>query len=147
MTSDERYIFLLSKAQHKLLSYLKKSMAAEGLRITSVQTGILFLLKKQPMTMTELSKELQIDNSAITGLVDRLEKSDFVRRELHPNDRRTFNISITPKGLDEIERAKPVVRQVNDKIKEGFSDEEMEVFKKILNSFFSKFEYSQTIKN
>ncbi len=142
MYKDDRLLFLLSKAQHKLATYLKKTLADKGIKVTGVQTGILFLLKHKPRTMTELSKELSIDNSAITGLVDRLERSGFVRREMNPLDRRTFLISLTDPGLEEIKKAKAVVHAVNAEIKRDFTEEEVEVFKRILHSMLTKFEYS-----
>lgn len=146
MQTDDRLIYLLTKAQHKLTTYLKKALSARGIRVTSVQAGILFLLKRRPHTMTELSRELEIDNSAITGLADRLEKSGYVKRAVNPTDRRTFLVSITEKGSEEIDRAKNIIKEVNSEIKSGFSEEELEVFKRILNSFFIKFD-SKSTKN
>jgi DNA-binding MarR family transcriptional regulator len=140
MLTDDRLIFLLSKAQHKLATYLKKTLADKGIKVTGVQTGILFLLKNSSRTMTELSKELSIDNSAITGLVDRLERSGFARREINPDDRRTFLISITDLGKEEIEKAKTVVHEVNAEIKKDFSEEEVDAFKRILNAMLTRFE-------
>jgi DNA-binding MarR family transcriptional regulator len=46
--------------------------------------------------MTELSLILSTDNSAITGLVDSLERSGFISRKMPLNDRRTYPICITP---------------------------------------------------
>jgi hypothetical protein len=60
-------------------------------------------------------------NSAITGLVDRLEKLGFIAR------------AESPAGLEEIEKAKGVIRRVNEEIKEGFKAEEIDAFKKVLN--------------
>ncbi len=141
MQQDDRLIFLLSKAQHKLATYLKKTLSDKGIKVTGVQTGILFLLKHKASTMTELSRELLIDSSAITGLVDRLERSGFVRREINSADRRTYLITITEKGLQEIEKAKIIVHEVNNEIKKDFTEDEVVVFKKILNSMLTKFEY------
>lgn len=140
MVTDNRLIFLLSKAQHKLAIYLKKVLVENNVKVTGVQTGILFLLKQKSRTMTELSKELSIDNSAITGLVDRLERSGFVCREINPLDRRKFLISITESGLEEVEKAKRIVNKVNEEIKTGFSEQEVESFKKVLNGILEKFE-------
>lgn len=140
MVRDDRLIFLLSKAQHKLATYLKKSLSDHQVKITGVQTGILFLLQCKASTMTELSRELSIDNSAITGLVDRLERAGYAKREFNPADRRTYLISITPQGLTEIEKAKGVVHAVNAEIKTGFTEEEIETFKKVLNSLLTKFD-------
>jgi DNA-binding MarR family transcriptional regulator len=140
MANDDRLIYLVFKAQTKLNNYLRSQLALAGVRITAAQAGILFLLKqKDDRPMTELSQVLATDNSAITGLVDRLEKSGFVSRKMAPNDRRAYLIHITPDGLVEIDRAKTVIRRVNQEIKEGFGDGEIETFKKVLNGILAKF--------
>ncbi len=90
--------------------------------------------------MTELSQLLSTDNSAITGLVDRLEKSKLALRKANPNDRRAFLIHITDHGVQETDKAFKIVKKVNKEIKDGFSELEVETFKKFLNSFFEKFE-------
>jgi len=140
MLTDDRLIFLLFKAQNKLKNYIRNQLAAAGVRISVVQAGILFLLKqKDGRTMTELSQILSTDNSAITGLVDRLEKSGFITRKMPLNDRRAYLICITPEGLEEIDKAKAIIRRVNEEIREGFSVEEIESFKKVVNGIFDKF--------
>ena len=63
----------------------------------------------------------------------------LANRRAAPNDRRTWLIAITEKGRTEIDRALIIVRRVNEEIEQGFTDNEMEIFKKILNSFFAKF--------
>ena len=139
MQKNDRLIYLISRAQHGLMTYLKKALNDEGVEITPVQAGILFLLRKNALTMTELSRTLSIDNSAITGLVDRLEKSSLAKRTANPNDRRTYLIRITDKGKNEIDRAYVIIKKVNEEIKSGFSEDEVETFKKVLNSLLEKF--------
>ena len=140
MQKDDRLIYLISRAQHGLMTYLKKELNADGTNITPAQAGILFLLRKTARTMTDLSQTLSIDNSAITGLVDRLEKSGLAERTANPADRRTFFIRITDKGRDEIDRAHVIIKKVNQEIKSGFSADEVETFKRVLNSLLEKFE-------
>jgi DNA-binding MarR family transcriptional regulator len=89
--------------------------------------------------MTELSQALSIDNSTITGLVDRLEKNGFVRRDASSGDRRMFRIYVTPQGVEESKKAKVVINEVNEDIKSGFSKDEIEIFTRVLNSFSEKF--------
>ena len=140
MPTDDRLIHLVFTAQQKLRTYLKNALDMEAIRVTPAQTGILFLLKrKDGQSMTELSQLLSTDNSTITGLIDRLEKSGFVSRKVSPTDRRVFHIYLTPHGIKEINKAKTVIRRVNEEIKTGFSEQEIESFKKVLNSFFEKF--------
>ena len=112
------------------------------LKITIAQGGILALLKQQSgRTMTELSQILSIDNSTITGLIDRLEKAGFVKRNSSPHDRRVSQIHITQEGIDEVKKSIGVFRRVNEQIKSGFSEGEVESFKKVLGSFFDRFNY------
>ncbi|MGO9117311.1 MAG: MarR family winged helix-turn-helix transcriptional regulator [Desulfomonilaceae bacterium] len=133
MSQDDRLIFLLSTAQQAVKRHANKILAAEGIRITVAQSGILFLLKQQDRRMiSELGKILGIENSAMTGLVDRLEKLGFVTRIMDPADRRALLICATPAGLEEVERAKPIIRRVNEAIKTGFSEYEIDVLKRVL---------------
>jgi len=139
LDSDDRLIYLLARAQHCLRTYVKQAFEQECLEMTPVQSGILFLLQREARTMTEISRELSIDNSATTGLVDRLEKGGLARRSPHPRDRRTLLIEITEAGRQAIKRAGQVVHRVNDEIRAGFSEDEMAVFKRVIDSFFIKF--------
>ena len=139
-SKDDRLIYLVFTAQNRLRMYVRDELTAAGVKITLVQAGILFLLQeKNGRTMSELGRLLSLDNSTITGLIDRLEKSGFVQRKTNPNDRRMSLIHITRQGIKEVNKAKTVINQVNEEIKADFSMQEIEVFKKILNSFVAKF--------
>ena len=140
MTAKDRLLFLMTRAHHTLQSHLKRRFQEEDIQISPAQMGILFLLKHgKTMTMSELSEALFIDNSTITGLVDRLEKRGFLCRRADEADRRRYSISITETGFEEITRAGALVNGVNAMVSQGFSDEEMEIFKRVLCSFFDKF--------
>ncbi len=137
---DDRLIFLLYRAQNKLQSHLRERLAAAGVRITPAQAGILFLLKqKDGRTMTELSEALSTDNSAVTGLVDRLEKLGCIIRTPCATDRRAYRIHITAEGFQEVEKAKEIIRKVNAEIQEGFSEQEIDAYRKVLVGIFEKF--------
>ena len=140
MSRDDRLIYLVFTAQQKLRTHLKNAMADAGVSITPAQSGILFLLKKKNgQTMSELSSVLSLDNSTLTGLVDRLERAGFVKRNAGTADRRACHVFITDGGSGEIERARVVIRRVNDRIREDFTDGEIDAFKKVLMSFFGRF--------
>lgn len=141
MIAEDRLIYLVFMAQQKIRTHITNVLLAEGIKVTLGQVGILFLLQHDDgQTMTELSKTLAVANPTLTGLVDRLERSDFVRRQAGSDDRRSFRIYLTPDGIKECEKVKPIIKKINDQIKAGYSKEEIEVFKSVLQSFFNKFD-------
>ena len=145
MKKDDRLIYLIFTAQQKLRTYMKNVLMKENVKVTTAQAGILFLIKqKSGQSMSELSQILSVDNSTLTGLVDRLERAGFVRRNSDPDDRRALNIDITEAGIRELEKAKVVIRRINEEIKAGFSEQEMDSFKKVLQHFTLKFNKNAT---
>jgi len=141
MPPDDRLIYLIFTAQQKLRNHLGNVMMRENVRVTPAQAGILFLLaEKDGRTMSELSRILSIDNSTLTGLVDRLEKAGLARRDASPHDRRASHVYISQKGIKEMQKARSIVGRVNREIMDGFTPEELASFKKIMRSFFHKFD-------
>ena len=139
-SKDDRLIYLVFTAQNRLRMYIRDELSAARVKITLVQAGILFLLEeKSGRAMSELGRLLSLDNSTVTGLIDRLEKSGFVRRQANPKDRRIFLIHITEQGIMEVNQARTVINRVNEEIKADFSKQEIEAFKKVLNGFVAKF--------
>ncbi|HPB81658.1 MAG TPA: MarR family transcriptional regulator [Spirochaetota bacterium] len=138
---DNRLLFLLSRAEFSLKKYLKGKFREKNISITPGQMGILFLLKsRDAISMSELGTALYIDNSTITRLVDRLESKGLVKRLMNPDDRRQYLLSITEKGTETINSAKNIVQSTNDLIKKDFSKEEIDAFKRVLESFTIKFQ-------
>src|ERR1041385_8815768 len=69
--------------------------------LTDVQFNILMILKEAGETglsQQQLSEQLIVTKSNVVGLVDRLERSGYVRRMAHPSDRRFNQIVLTPRG-------------------------------------------------
>ena len=51
-----------------------------------------------PIRMKPLAEKLSITTGTLTVMIDRLEKSGYVRRRKDPEDGRGFNIVLTEKG-------------------------------------------------
>jgi DNA-binding MarR family transcriptional regulator len=69
--------------------------------LTDVQFNILMILKEHGsagLSQQQLSEHLIVTKSNVVGLIDRLERGDFVKRVSHPSDRRFNQIVLTPKG-------------------------------------------------
>lgn len=137
---DDRYIFMISKAGSRLGIYMQEQFKKSGLNLTPTQVGILLLVReKAAVSMGEISQVFEVDNSAITRRIEKLEKQGYVRREINPADRRQVTITLTDAGRKASEKALRLSKAANEKIKEGFTEMEMEVFKKVLTAFHTKF--------
>jgi len=69
--------------------------------LTDVQFNILMILKEHGsagLSQQELSEHLIVTKSNVVGLIDRLERSGYVKRMSHPSDRRFNQIVLTVKG-------------------------------------------------
>ena len=59
-----------------------------------------------------------LNNSTVTGIVDRLEKREFVRRIRISKDRRQVHLEITEQGIEFLKKApKPLQDQFLDRLK------------------------------
>ncbi len=140
MSRDDRLIYLLFRAQNRLLNHLEAELSGRGIRISTKQSGVLFLLREEDLqTMSSLAARLATDGSALTGMIDRLEKNGFVTRRADEKDRRQFRIALTPEGLKEVNRAEKVIRSVNEAIKEGFTEEQVDAFRDVLGHILKTF--------
>ena len=140
MTVEDRLIFLISKVCQKLIINLQKAFSENGVEVTPIQVMLLFFLQKNDgSSLTYISQGLMLENPTVTGLIDRLEKSGYVKRSDHPNDRRVYLVHLTEKGKKVASKALPIVKKLNEEIKKGYAKEEIENFKKVLMGAFNKF--------
>jgi DNA-binding MarR family transcriptional regulator len=140
MAIEDRFIFLISKVCQKLIIILQKTFSESGVEVTPIQVMLLFFLQKNDgSSLTQISQGLMLENPTVTGLIDRLEKLGYVKRSDHPNDRRVYLVHITEKGNKVANKALPIIKKLNEQIKEGYSKSEIDDFKKVLVGAFNKF--------
>jgi DNA-binding MarR family transcriptional regulator len=88
--------------------------------ITSQQYNILRILKGQyPNAVTlKVIRERMLDKmSDVSRLVDKLKTKGLVHRKQNPNDRRSVDILITPKGLKLLDDLKEIDHLFDKKFK------------------------------
>ena len=130
---------LLAKAEQKHFQFTKKMQDERRLGITPGQMIVLYTLyKKDGASITDLSKRCYLDNSTLTGLMDRLERLQLVSRVDVPGDRRAFSIFLTPQALAMREQVFAVMDKVAEIMLEGCSEQEIAAFEKVLRNIFAK---------
>ena len=68
--------------------------------LSDAQFNVLNVLGPEPAGLSQraLSEVLVVDRSNITGLLDRMERSGWVKRADHPTDRRVYVVTLTAEG-------------------------------------------------
>jgi DNA-binding MarR family transcriptional regulator len=117
----------LMRAHAATLSRIEARLA--GLDVLSLEWyGVLLTLEAAPegrLRMGELGSHVALSRSGLTRLVDRLEAAELVTRRLNPEDRRSFEVSVTPQGRAERARSWPThARLIAEEFGARFSDEE-----------------------
>jgi DNA-binding MarR family transcriptional regulator len=75
-----------------------KAAASRRLGLTPQQAQLLCMIESRERTHGDLASLLHCDKTNITGLVDRLERRQLVRRQLDPEDRRVTRVILTDQG-------------------------------------------------
>ena len=119
----ERDLALVAAVLGTAEAFLRESQRLfRPLGLAGAQFNVLNILARSGAGVSQrvLSDELLVDRSNVTGLLDRMEKSGWVRRADHPEDRRVYLITLTPAGRALWEKASPlyleVVAQVTGKV-------------------------------
>jgi DNA-binding MarR family transcriptional regulator len=130
---------LLAKAEQKHVQYMKKLLEDNALGITPAQVVVLYTLYKgDGISITELSKKSFLDNSTLTGLIDRMQRAQLVSRTDVPGDRRSYCIFLTQTANAMREKVVAIMEQVAQTMLEGCSQEEIRIFRKVLLNIYSK---------
>src|ERR1700758_5667237 len=86
-----------------------------------------FLNLEGRVTAGRLAELTGLTTGAITGVVDRLEKAGFVRRERDASDRRKVFIAPVPERAMEIGRFYQLMQRAMEKQADGYTDAELKL--------------------
>jgi DNA-binding MarR family transcriptional regulator len=124
--------YLITRVKSTLSNMVTQRTMAE-LGITSTQGSILFMVASgKCLLAAELAREYGIDASAVTRLIDRLEKRGLLSRVRSSEDRRVVRLALTPEGLEIAARMPGIFTSVIDELLTGFTAEETGFLKSML---------------
>ena len=113
--------YLISRVKSTMSNLVTQRTMAE-LGITSQQGSILFMVASgKCLLAAELAREYGIDASAVTRLVDRLEKRGLLNRVRSNEDRRVVRLALTPEGQSVAARMPAIFNGVVDSFLGGFT--------------------------
>ena len=117
-------LFMLARAQRRVAAACDASL--EDIGLTSTQSGALFCFKDEGLLIGELASELDLAQSAASGLAARLESAGLVAREEEQGDGRAARLRITPAGKRKREEAARRAQAANARLLEGFSERDID---------------------
>ncbi len=77
---------------------------------------------------------MNVKDSSIGRLLDRLERDQMILRVRSKEDRRNINILLTKQGKDKIDASIPEGDKFNNKLIEGLTDDELKIFEKVIST-------------
>lgn len=102
-------------------------------KITMPQFVVLDVLHSHPESkMTDLARFINVTTAAVTGIIDRLVRDGYVKRQADVRDRRIIKVSLTARGASMVRKMMEHRKKVTSKIFGVITEEEREAYLKIL---------------
>lgn len=99
---------------------------------------MLLIDRQGEVTMSQAADYINVPMSTATGVVERLVKNGFLKRERSESDRRIVTIMLTDKGKKVVEDLKDVIHKYVKIIDDSLNDEERKlifnIFTKLINA-------------
>ena len=123
------YLFLEIQRLH----YHRGQMLLDEIGIYHGQPPMLFALnKKDGQSQRELSEILDIKPSTITVMLNRMEKTNLVRREQDTKDQRVSRVYLTDKGKETCEKSKKIIKKIENELFDNITIEEKVILRRLM---------------
>lgn len=98
-------------------SHTRTAQALDSIGLMTTTFAVLNVLGARDGTIQQqLSTDMGIDPSAMVKLINQLEAAGLAERRRRPNDRRAWEVTITPRGRNTLQQAKHLASEVEDEI-------------------------------
>ncbi len=105
----------------------------EPFGLTSVRCSVLATLKFDgPRSQVELARHLGVKAPSMVRQIDKLEKDGFIKRTVHPDDRRVKIVTLADAAHPVCERIREHVHGSRDAVFEGLTPEEIKAAHHVL---------------
>lgn len=117
-------LFYLDQTRKKLL---QPRLLELGLTLGQGQPRILrSLYAREDVTQKELADDCRLDVTTLSRALDYMEKGGFLLRRRDPDNRRSCRIILTEKGKETARQVLAAFEEMDEKIRQGFTDPELD---------------------
>lgn len=118
----------IDKAIRAYRNYAQRQLKAHGFSITIDQWLIIKAILENPgITQNEIGGLVFKDNASVTRIIDLMVKSEYIKRHVHPDDRRKTNLEVTDSGKKVIKEVQDIVENNREVALKGVSKDELEM--------------------
>ena len=120
-------LFQIDQTSKIAKQYSQRELDRRELGITVDQWVLLKIIEESaPLSQKELGMRSKRDPASITRTLDLLEKKGLIERASMENNRRQYNILLTPAGADFVSANMGLITGLRERSVEGFSNQELE---------------------
>ncbi len=119
--------------------YIEKITGTHGWAL-----GFFFQNRHRDVFQKDFEQEFNIRRSTASNILALIEKNGLIKREPVPYDARLKKITLTPKALDVQCVVDKAFEKLEDTIKEDITQEELEVFFRVIDKINSNLERKDT---
>ncbi|MFC4017401.1 MarR family winged helix-turn-helix transcriptional regulator [Micromonospora sp. GCM10011542] len=123
-------MFLLSWASHALQAEHAAGLAELG--ISPRAHYVLAQARAGNLTQREIGERCGVDKTTMVVTLDQLEQAGLAQRRPSPTDRRARLVAVTPEGERVLERAREVVRGIQDEVLASLPEQDREALLRAL---------------
>jgi len=136
--TEECMSYLIGRTLQSVKNLIFREFKVNNFNITPEQWAVMsYLHKEDGLYQKQIADFLFKDKPTVTRILDILEKRNLIIRISDEKDRRKFKIYLTQDGKDTVAQLVPIAKEVQLKIKENISREEIETLKTILNKIYT----------
>ena len=110
---------------------LSKNLKYSGLTHQQIMV-IKLVAHKGVITVSELCEEMSLAKGTVSGIVQRLETANYLKKTKSENDKRNTYITFSEKGLEFVEEFRAKINESFDEVFKNFTEEEIDEAKKSL---------------
>ncbi|MBW9153032.1 MarR family winged helix-turn-helix transcriptional regulator [Clostridium estertheticum] len=140
--NDKYIIHFISRTRKKMISFIEKKLLENGLNgLIPSHGNILTALYENngKLTMKKIAEITRKDKSTITPLINKLLEHGYITKEKDETDKRVTYIIITSRGNQIKDKYNAISNEVNITAYKDFSQEEKEIFLKLLKKMNNNF--------
>jgi DNA-binding MarR family transcriptional regulator len=124
--AEPRLSYAIARLHQRVFAGVTESVAPHGL--TTLQFTTLSVLHRHgaPLSTSQLARRAFMTPQSMSEVIHALERKGLIKRNPHPNHRRTLPAALTAKGRRVLAACEEAVSELESRMLEGFSDNDRE---------------------